>query len=234
MPQIVYKNNVIEYTLSRNAKKNVNFRIKPDGEICISAPRRVSKAELEKMIYDKAEWIIASREKITAKKHNVIDKEIKTGSHIFINGKNYIIKIIAGKFNHVYIHDTLLTVQIKENFITSQEYINAYFESWLKEMTYMLTDKYMDIYLAKLNKYHLTKPELSIRNMTSHWGSCIPSKNKITINKNLIYPPHECLEYVVLHELSHLVEANHSKNFYNIIESVMPDWKERKNILNNF
>lgn len=234
MPQFIYKNNIIEYTLSRNAKKNVNFRIKSTGEVCISAPRRVTKIELEKMIYEKADWILSNKEKMSTKKQNTIDKDIKNGSQIFINGKNYIIKIITGNFNHVYMHDTILTIQIKENYITSQEYINNYFENWQKEKMYITSDKLIDIYLAKLNKYNLTKPELSIRTMTSRWGSCIPSKNKITINKNLIYPPEECLEYVILHELSHLIEANHSKSFYNIISNIMPDWKERKKILNNF
>lgn len=234
MPQFIYKNNIIEYTLSRNAKKNVNFRIKSTGEVCISAPRRVTKLELEKIIYEKADWILSNKEKMSTKKQNTIDKDIKNGSQIFINGKNYIIKIITGNFNHVYMHDTILTIQIKENYITSQEYINNYFENWQKGKMYITSDKLIDIYLSKLNKYNLTKPELSIRTMTSRWGSCIPSKNKITINKNLIYPPEECLEYVILHELSHLIEANHSKSFYNIISNIMPDWKERKKILNNF
>ena len=234
MPIFIYKNNIIEYTLSRNAKKNVNFRIKPTGEVYISAPRRVSKIELEKMIYDKAEWIIKNKEKVIKKRQNSVDKEIKTGSQIFINGKNYIIKIIPGNFNHVYVHDTILTIQIKENFINSPEYINTFLENWLKDLTYTLSTKFVDSCLIKLKDFNLKRPELTIRTMTSRWGSCIPSKNKITINKNLIYPPHECMEYVVLHELSHLIEPNHSKAFYNIIENVMPDWKERKNILNNF
>lgn len=233
MPIFVYKNDIIEYTLSRNAKKNVNFRIKQNGEVCISAPRRVSKIELEKMIYDKAEWIISNQEKVKKKKQNMI-KDIKTGTQIFINGKSYIIKIISGKFNNVFLHDTVVTIQIKEKYINSQEYINAYFEDWLKDLTYRLSTKFMDTYLLELKQFNLKKPELAIRTMTSRWGSCIPSKNKITINKNLIYPPFECMEYVVLHELSHLVEPNHSKAFYNIIENVMPDWKKRKNILNNF
>ena len=68
MPQFIYKNNIIEYTLSRNAKKNVNFRIKSTGEVCISAPRRVTKLELEKMIYEKAEWILSNKEKMSTKK----------------------------------------------------------------------------------------------------------------------------------------------------------------------
>ena len=68
--------------------------------------------------------------------------------------------------------------------------------------------------------------------MKSRWGSCIPSRNKVIFNLNLIKTPMCCIEYVVLHELSHLKYQNHSKNFYNFISIFMPDWKERKKILN--
>ena len=78
----------------------------------------------------------------------------------------------------------------------------------------------------KLDKYNLTKPTLSIRNMTSRWGSCIPTQNKITLNKNLIYAPWQCLEYVTLHEVSHLIEANHSKKFYDLVKKYIPNYKE--------
>ena len=233
MPKFIYENNIIEYSLSRNAKKNVNFRIKPNGEVHISAPRRVTKIELEKMLFEKAEWIIENRSKVLERTSNTTDKKIKNGSFIYLNGNKYIIKIISGTFNQIYIDNTFLTIQVKEKYTNSSEYINTYFEKWLKEITYNLCDKMIDKYLIRLEKYNLTKPELTIRTMTSRWGSCIPTKNKITLNKNLIYPPQECLEYVVLHELSHLVEANHSKNFYKIIENVMPDWKERKKRLND-
>ena len=88
MPIFIYKDNIIEYTLTRNAKKNVNFRIKPTGEVCISTPRRVNKIELEKMIYDKADWIIQNRNKVSTKKQNLLNKNIQTGSEIFVNGMN--------------------------------------------------------------------------------------------------------------------------------------------------
>lgn len=234
MPNFVYKNHIIEYSLSRNAKKNVNFRIKGNGEVCISAPPRVSKSELEKMILEKAEWILINRSKVLEKKSNLSKIQIENGSHIFLNGNRKFIKIISENNNKVFVHENMITLQIKEKYINSTEYINNYFESWIKELTYNICDKMIDKYLIKLEKYNLTKPELTIRTMNSRWGSCIPTKNKITLNKNLIYPPIECLEYVVLHELSHLIEANHSKNFYKIIENIMPDWKERKKILNNF
>lgn len=234
MPNFIYKNSMIEYTLSRNAKKNLNLTIKNNGDVHVSAPRHVSIKAIEKFLLERADWIISTRKNIMNKAQNVFKDIITTNSHTYIYGREYIIKIISGKFNNVFFHDNLLTLQIKEKYINNQDYINAYFDNWQKEHTYNLSNELIDKYLIKLGKYKLSKPELSIRTMTGRWGSCIPSKNKITINKNLIYPPTECLEYVVLHELSHLVEANHSKAFYNIIEGIMPDWKSRKNKLNNF
>lgn len=234
MPSIKYKNTIIEYTLSRKSKRNINFRIKNNGEICISAPRYVTKQELEKAILERAEWLIKNQTIIRNKKQNLLNKDIENGSQIYLNGQKYFIKLTSGLENSIHFRDNILVLQIREKYITSQEYINTYFDNWLKEMLYYISDKLIDKYLIKLSKYNLKKPALFIRTMTGRWGSCIPSKCKITINKNLIYPPQKCLEYVVLHELSHLVEANHSKKFYAIIEEVMPDWKERKQMLNEF
>jgi len=234
MPNFIYENNIIEYTLTRNAKRNVNFRIKTTGEVCISAPRYVSKAELEKMIQERAKWIVQNRNKIINQKKNAMETNIKNGSQIFLNGQKYYIKLVFGENNRIHFRDNILVFQVKEKYKDSQEYINSYFEHWIKEVMYLLANRMIDKYLLALEKYHLSKPKLTIRTMTSRWGSCIPSKCKITINKNLIYPPHQCLEYVVLHELAHLVEANHSSKFYAIIAEVMPDWKERKRILNEF
>ena len=94
MPNFVYKNTMIEYTLSRNAKRNVNFRIKSDGTVYVSAPRKVTNKELTQMLNDKAEWIIENRNNIIKKKHNTIDKDIKTGNHVILNGKRYLIKVL--------------------------------------------------------------------------------------------------------------------------------------------
>lgn len=234
MPSFEYRGELIEYTLTRNAKRNVNFRIKNDGEICISAPRYVNKAELNAMILERAEWLIKNQAQVKQKKQNVMETDIKNASQIYLNGQKYYIKLSTGTTNSVHFRENILVLQIKEKYRDSQEYINSFFDKWLKETMYDLSDRLMDKYLLTLSKYHLKKPELTIRTMTGRWGSCTPSKGKITINKNLIYPPHRCLEYVVLHELTHLVEANHSKKFYAIIEEVMPDWKERKKILNEF
>ena len=75
------------------------------------------------------------------------------------------------------------------------------------------------------------KPSLRIRLMKSRWGSCIPSKNAVTLNIRLIMYPRECIEYVIAHELCHLLEANHSAAFYSHLTAFMPDWLARKSMI---
>lgn len=76
-------------------------------------------------------------------------------------------------------------------------------------------------------------PVIKFRKMVSQWGNCRSREGILTFNTNLMYTPIECVEYVVLHEFTHFIEANHSKNFYAELEKVCPDWKERRKILKN-
>lgn len=75
------------------------------------------------------------------------------------------------------------------------------------------------------------KPALRIRDMKTRWGSCIVNKGVITLNKKLLAYPRECIEYVALHEYCHFIHPNHSKKFYALVESFMPDWKKRRELL---
>ncbi len=74
-------------------------------------------------------------------------------------------------------------------------------------------------------------PQIKFRSMVSRWGSCHPAKGILTFNINLMYAPNECIEYVVLHEFTHFLHANHSAKFYEELEKVCPDWRACRNRL---
>jgi hypothetical protein len=80
----------------------------------------------------------------------------------------------------------------------------------------------------RFQKYGVPYPQLKVRNMTSRWGSCQPQKGIITLNRQLLKFPRECIEYVVVHEFTHFIHPNHSKQFWDFVTMMMPDWKERK------
>lgn len=83
-----------------------------------------------------------------------------------------------------------------------------------------------------IEPYGIKKPAVRIRTMKSRWGSCLVNKGIITLNRKLLAKPVECIEYVVMHELCHFIHPNHSKQFYEFMGRLMPDWKERKGRLN--
>ena len=77
----------------------------------------------------------------------------------------------------------------------------------------------------------IKQPQIKFRKMTSRWGSCHPTKGILTFNTELMYTPIECVEYVVWHEFTHFLQANHSQKFYTELEKACPDWRERRKIL---
>ena len=102
---------------------------------------------------------------------------------------------------------------------------------FLNQQCKMVFGEVMDDLYPLIKKYGVEKPTLRIRAMETRWGSCLIKKRIITLNKRLLEAPRNCIEYVVMHELCHLIHPNHSKNFYNFLTTLMPDWKERKKVL---
>ena len=82
-----------------------------------------------------------------------------------------------------------------------------------------------------LEPYKISYPQIQVRKMKSRWGTCYVQKQKIILNRALLKAPIKAIEYVVLHELVHFIHGNHSSDFYEVIREVMPDWKERKELL---
>lgn len=104
-----------------------------------------------------------------------------------------------------------------------------YSEKELKELILKLCEEVFPYF----EKRGVTYPEIRFRKMVSQWGNCHPVKGVLTFNKNLMFAPLECIKYVVLHEFTHFIVANHSKEFYTELLRVCPDYKELKNKLND-
>ena len=103
--------------------------------------------------------------------------------------------------------------------------------NWLNEQCNIIFNEAMQKVHQKFIPYGVDYPQLKLRNMTSRWGSCLPNKGFITLNKRLIKAPKNCIEYVVYHEFCHFVHPNHSKQFYSLLQVMLPDWRESKRLL---
>jgi len=108
-----------------------------------------------------------------------------------------------------------------EKFSKKQELTEYFTEDELCEEIFRLCKKHYPYFQA----FGVGYPIIKFRKMVSRWGSCHPAKGILTFNLNLIYAPKECIEYVVLHEFTHFLQANHSARFYDELEKVCPGWK---------
>ena len=95
-------------------------------------------------------------------------------------------------------------------------------------------EKIKNYYDTIFRKYGVQYPLIQIRKMKTMWGNCNFVKNIVTLNLYLAKTPLVCIDYVIVHELAHLIHHNHSKEFHNLVTTILPDWKDRKKLLNTY
>ena len=211
----------------------MNLRVLEDGKVLVSIPDYVPMSKAEEFVKAKSSWIEKQRNKIIKIKDLKETKEFKPGEQVYFLGKKYKLKVIPAKLNQVILGEDNLEIYIKEKFVNNNEYIKKCYEKWLKECCYNFCQKFVLIYQNKMQKYNIPLPEIQIKNLKSRWGACIPAKKSVVFSMNLVKTPIECLEYVVVHELAHFKYLNHSKKFYSFVSLYIPDWAEKRKILND-
>ena len=228
--EIVLNGNRIEYDLQRKDVKNINLRIKADRTIFLSANSRVSQEVIEEFIESKSEYILkalAHYEELA--KYAPKPKQYVDGETFRVLGHDRRLKVIEGKRNKIEYDESYITLTVKNpsDFTLKKKLIDRWLMSICKDTIQSLCDA---IY-PKFQKYGVAYPTIRYRNMVSRWGSCQPKRSILTFNYALVEAPISCIEYVVVHEFTHFLHPNHSKKFYQQLAMFMPDWEERKRIL---
>jgi predicted metal-dependent hydrolase len=203
--------------------KHINLKVKPNGEVILTAPTNSNERDIAYVLKKRADWI---EKKIAFFDTNKVvhDKEYVSGENFRYLGRNYRLKVIECKdLEGVKLQRGYLQVFVKQT--DNVERKKKLLRTWYSQKA--------QIYFMKvIEKYKpIVKQEIEtvrIREMKTRWGSCNPTKGYINLNLKLIEKPTECIEYVVFHELTHLLHADHSAKFYNYLSLFMPDWKRRK------
>lgn len=218
----------ISYFLTRKSVKNVNLRVKSDGRVLVSANNSVTTEFVDAFIKKKQTYILSALTKFEEKRKLMkeIPKSLVSGENYTLLGKNLRLKVEEAKEETVYTDGIYIFLKVKDkNNFRHKEIMMA---RWLKEYQMMIFKEVVDEKYALFQKYNVPYPELRVRYMTSRWGSCQPKRGTITLNSQLIKVPRNCIEYVVLHEFAHYIHPNHSRQFWDFVAMMMPDWKERK------
>lgn len=226
-----YGGKPIQFELHRKNVKNINLNVKPDMTIVVSANEEVPLDYILGFVRNKAPWIVKNMNYFKdVQPEHTLKKEYVSGETFKYLGKQYRLKVEevnkeeGVKYYQGFIH---LYVKDKNNLGRKEKLINE----WFRNRAKLNFKESLERVFGVIEKYEVVKPEIHIRTMKARWGSCIKEKNIILLNLELIKAPKFCIDYVILHEMTHFIYENHHSDFYNFMTSLMPDWKERKEIL---
>ena len=192
----------MEYVLHRKSNcKKIKIRV-VEGVVCVSAPFTVSKKIIDDFVHEQEAWIKNQLDKNTQSKEN--DLICLLGNEYRLHYINQKMCYVAGNALYLYPDKTLIQKFLKQN---AKKYIDLRFE----------------FFCEQLNIHNIS---LQYGFYKSKWGSCTPSKHKICFNVNLIFMPLEFVDAIILHELAHLFHFNHSKDFYNLLCTWMPNYRQ--------
>ena len=217
----------LAYELERKRVKNINLRICPNGTVFVSASPRVSLSRIEDFIASKNDFILKAIKKLSEKqKWEIAGKRYLTGENFYLLGRQLRLEVRKSAKNQIDEDGVFLNLDCKnpDDFALKKRLVSKFFKQKCEEVFTELVEK---IY-PTFKKYNVPFPKIKIRGMTSRWGSCIPSKRQITLNSMLIYFSPRCIESVIVHEFCHFRYLNHSKDFYDFMTVILPDWKEHK------
>ncbi len=224
MHSIKYGTKTIAFQLERSPRKTLAIEVHPDSSVQLIAPEGSSLEDIKLKVEKRAKWILKQQDYFEQfLPHSPIREYVSGETHYYL-GKRYVLKVTQGNENNVKLSGGQLVVtQMQPSQVNVKTALAAWYYTHAKKKFTSLTGQA----LLKFKQEDLTVHALEICRMKNRWGSCTP-KGKIILNPELIKAPSKCIEYVIIHELCHLIIPNHTPAFYALLEEKYPDWKKWK------
>ncbi|MGZ8215867.1 M48 family metallopeptidase [Methylomagnum sp.] len=208
--------------------KNVHLSVyPPDGQVRISAPARMNLDTIRVFALSKLAWIRQQQKKLREQERETPREYLERESH-YVWGKRYLLTVVEGdeapgiELGHSHL---LLRIRPGADEAKRQAMMEAWYREQIKQAAPPLLANWEPLLGVKVKK-------LFVRQMKTRWGSCNPDSGGIRLNTELAKKPRECLEYIVVHEMAHLLEPTHNARFIAVMERFMPDWRLRRDRLN--
>ncbi len=221
----------IHIDIERKPIKHLHIAVyPPDARVRVSAPIYLSQTDIETFVLQKLAWIRRSQAKVLARPRPTIPHYLSGEAH-YIFGERVLLQVVstsACRPSVVRIGDQLI-LHVRPSTTESRR------AALIKEYRRGLLRDYLTKAVAHWQAV-MDEPDVtwSIRQMCSEWGSCTPRKRKLLFNLELSRVPPLCIDYIIVHELSHLRVPNHSRLFEIRMEQFIPDWRTRRQHLNDF
>lgn len=209
--------------------KNVHLSVyPPTGKVRISAPSRMSLDTIRVFAISKLGWIKLQQKKLREQERETPREYLNRESH-YLWGRRYLLTVqetdavpsIELKHSRIYLQVPSGTAENKR-----QELVQEWYREQIKLAMPPLLTKWQPLIGVKLNRFF-------VQQMKTKWGSCNPSAKSIRLNTELAKKPPQCLEYIVVHEMAHLIEPTHTRRFIALMDQFMPKWQFYRDELNH-
>jgi predicted metal-dependent hydrolase len=220
--------NNIEIEVQKKKIKNLHLSVlPPQGRVRISAPQNMNDEAVRMFAITKISWIKKQQDKFRNQARQC-KRQYVSGESVYLWGKRYRLDVIYSNVrNDITIKGDRLILQVREASTVEQRanVLNAWYREHIKREIPNLLDKWQKI-------IGVTALDWGVKNMKTRWGTCNVKDKRIWLNLQLAKKYPQCLEYVVVHELVHLLEKNHNKIFIAYMDKFLPDWRTTKEELN--
>jgi len=226
MSQIIFGNQKIEFErIPSRTKEIITIRVELPKKLSVFAATDVSEGEVTRIIKKKAPWIINKFERLDEIQHTENMKEFISGESILYKGKLLRLKVLLpNPASKDTISTDTTTIFCRTNKPENQSEIKKMVDAWYKQKA----KEYLENRINTLSKKFYKKPnEARVRNQSLRWGSCTKT-GEVLINWRIIMAPPSIIDYVLIHELTHLQEKNHTKQFWQTVKNAMPNYEEKK------
>ncbi|WJW95201.1 SprT family zinc-dependent metalloprotease [Enterobacter pseudoroggenkampii] len=204
------------------ATSRVLIKVHPDCRVVVSAPEEADDLAVLTAVKKRGRWIYQQLRDFRRQLEYITPRKYISGESHYYLGKQYLLKVIEepAEVQRVKMLRGKLEVTLRQK---SPEKVRQLLIDWYKTRAKNVFAKRLEAMLEQALWVN-APPPLRVLTMQTQWGSCSPS-GRLTLNPNLVKAPRECIDYVILHELCHLAEHNHSERFYRLMGQVMPEWK---------
>lgn len=220
--------NVVPYKVLFSDRKTLGIKVYPTGNVEVLAPMGTQTDVIENKLQKRAKWIKQQLQIFKEFGPPMPPKRYISGESHYYLGRQFLLKVEVGNKNSVRYKGRYFEVAC-----TSKNKVKELLKQWYKEHANEKFLEYAQPIVGKFAKYGVTPSSICLLEMENRWGSCTP-KGKIILNTKLIMAPRPCIEYVITHELCHLIHRNHTKVFWELLQKEMPDWERWKNKLERF
>ena len=218
----------INFKLEYSNRKSLGITITPDADVLVKAPLDASLDRIKEKLRKKAPWIIKQQSFFLSFHPKTPSRKFIGGeTHLYI-GRQYRLKIVESEIDIVKLKGKFIEVATNK-----KGKVKELVDDWYLQNAKSKFKSIAQPIIEQFKKYNVEPTCIVLRNMPTRWGSCTP-KGKIILNPELIKAPKGCIEYVIIHELCHLVHHSHNQKFIDLQTKEMPDWEKWKNKLEMF